>query len=73
MQISVVGNVMYKMAPNSNSNSQILFWADNTTKKNDRGAAGTGAAGLAVTEEELQTLQPPRDELHGSAFRLDIV
>ena len=56
------------MAPNSNKLfilcSKILFWADNTTKKNDRAAAG-----LAATEEELQTLQPPRDELHGSAFR----
>ena len=49
---------------------KILFWADNTTKKNDRGAGAVGA-GLAVTEEELQTLQPPRDELHGSAFRWD--
>ena len=28
---------------------------------------------MAATEEELQTLQPPKDELHGSAFRLVVV
>ena len=55
------------MAGNSNCFPQILFWADNTTKKNDR------AAEKAATEEELQTLQPPKDELHGSAFRLVVV
>ena len=51
-----------------NGHFKILFWADNTTKKSDRSAAE-----MAVTEEELQTLQPPKDELHGSAFRLVVV
>ena len=61
---SKLGNIL---AGNSNCFLQILFWADNTTKKSDRSAAE-----MAVTEEELQTLQPPKDELHGSAFRLVI-
>ena len=53
--------------------SQILFWADNTTKRGDGSAAAAAGAALDATEEELQTLRPPRDELQGSAFRWEFM
>jgi hypothetical protein len=55
---------------------KILFWTDNATKDNNSSSGGGGAAEekktpeeLEAMAEELQTLQPPKDELLGSAFR----